>query len=41
MLLDYRGEEQLQNPHGLELIRAQRMQVVSYTSELLHPCQRS
>jgi hypothetical protein len=31
MLLEYRGEEQLRYPHGLELIRAERMQVVSYS----------
>lgn len=34
MLLDYRGEEQLRYPHGLELIRAERMQVVSCSCEL-------
>lgn len=29
MLLDYRGQQQLENTYGLDLIRAQRLQVVS------------
>lgn len=37
MLLDYRGQQQLQTPHGLDLIRAQRMQVVSETLKPLYP----
>lgn len=36
MLLEHRGLEQLQYPHGLDLIRAERMQVVSAILDLLY-----